>query len=129
MRSIVFLVLVSMFTLTPRFATAAEADAPHLIAAGDVWKSVAGEPDTERAERATIMRVLEHPLTREVARSHGLDLQAAEARVSLLQGAELERVSATAAAAESRLGPQGAIVISEYALIIILLVVIVLLLL
>ena len=111
-------------------ATPARADLPpaHATVADDVWTSVARAAGNERAERARIMRVLELPVTREVAASHGFDLAAAEARVGVLHGAELERASATAALAEREIGAPGALVITEYGLIIILLVLIILLL-
>lgn len=107
--------------------TVSRADAgTHVIGVDEVWQSVSDAPDTDAAQRAQILRVLQHPATRATAQAHGLDLAAAEDAVGVLGGEELQQLSARAAAAESSLS--GGHTITTNTLIIILLILIVLIL-
>lgn len=98
----------------------------HVIGVDEVWESVSDAPDTDGAQRAQILRVLQHPTTREAARGHGLDLAAAENAVRVLGPDDLQQLSARAAAVESSLS--GGHTITTNTLIIILLIIIVLIL-
>jgi len=93
----------------------------------EVWQTLRQAPDVEEAERAQIMRVLDHPLTRDVAGKYSLDLDAAARNVPLLDGDELDQLAQRAAAIEPALAGGDSITISTTVIIIVLLVVVILL--
>jgi len=123
---IAILVSVSAIVFLQTSEVWAQTGEEHVISVGEVWKSVSDAPDVESAQRAQIMRVLQHPTTREIAQSYGLDLRTAENAVRMLDGEELQQLSARAALVESQLSGGGSLVITSTALIIILLIVILL---
>jgi hypothetical protein len=93
----------------------------------EVWQTLRQAPEAGEAERAQIMRVLDHPLTRDVAGEYSLDLDAAVRSVQLLDGDELDQLAQRAAAIEPALAGGDRVVISTTVIIIVLLVVILLL--
>lgn len=96
-------------------------------AVDEVWQTLRHAPDVREAERAQIMRVLDHPLTRDVAGKYSLDLDAAARTVPLLDGEELAQLAQRAAAIEPALAGGDTLTISTTVIIIVLLVVVILL--
>jgi hypothetical protein len=128
MRPIVLFGVIALVLLAHTPSPAEEAQ-PSGVNVDEVWQAVNDEADTEAAQRAQVLRVLQHPATREVAHSHGLDLAAAEGRARVLKGPELKALSERAALAESQLaGTNGAIVLDTPTIIIGLLILIILIL-
>lgn len=93
----------------------------------DVWQTIANEPRNDDAMRAQILRVLDHPLTKDVAKSYRLDLDAAVRAVPVLEGAELQDLQQRAAVVETALAGGDSIVISTTVIIIALLVLVIIL--
>ena len=89
----------------------------------EVWQTLRQSPDVGEAKRAQIMRVLDHPLTRDVAGEYSLDLDAAVRSVPVLGGDELDQLAERAAAIEPALAGGDRVVISTTVIIIVLLVV------
>lgn len=92
-----------------------------------VWQTVSRSTTTEDAERAQIMRVLNHPLTQEVASDYQLNLSAAKKMVPVLNGSQLHQLSQRAAVAETALSGGDTVTISTTVIIIVLLIVIIIL--
>ena len=105
----------------------AGSERPQDVNVDEVWKSVAEAPDVADAKRAQIVRVLEHPVTREVASGYHLNLDAALNAVPVLDGAELQSLSQRAAVAEAALAGGDKVVVSTTLIIIALLVIILIL--
>jgi hypothetical protein len=92
-----------------------------------VWQTVTRSTTQSDAERAQIMRVLNHPLTQQVASDYKLDLSAAKKMVPVLSGSQLQQLSQRAAAAETALSGGDTVTISTTVIIIVLLIVIIIL--
>lgn len=93
----------------------------------EVWSSIRSANDDREAQRAQIVRMLELPATRRIARSYGLDLDAARRNVRVLDDQELQALSQRAAMVEPALAGGDKIVVSSTLIIIVLLVIILLL--
>jgi hypothetical protein len=125
MRSITMLACLCVALAGPvRAQTAASHDG---VDVDQVWRTASGATRTEDVQRAQILRVLNHPLTQEVARQYGLDLDAAKCAVPALSGSELQQLSQRAALAESALSGGDTLVISTTVVIIVLLIIILIL--
>ena len=124
MRPITLLFCLFVALAVPAGVDAGEAP---VVDVDEIWQTTAERPHAEDAQRAQILRVLDHPLARDVARSHDMDLEAAARAVSTLDGADLEAIHQRAAAVESRLAGGDRVVISTTVIIIVLLIVILLL--
>ena len=92
-----------------------------------IWETAKQRSSVADEQRAQIMRVLNHPLTREIARNHHLDLSAARSTVPVLNGKDLQQISARAAVAEQALAGGDTVTISTTVIIIALLIVILIL--
>jgi hypothetical protein len=82
--------------------------------------------ETADADRAAVLRVLDHPEVKSVAAKAGLDLRRAASAVSTLDGARVGELAAQARQVESALAGGQSFNISATMIIIILLVVILL---
>jgi hypothetical protein len=105
----------------------AGADRSQPVNVDEVWESVAEAPDVAEAKRAQIARVLQHPVTRDVANGYHLDLDAAMKAVPVLDGTELQSLSQRATVAEAALAGGDKVVVSTTLIIIALLVIILIL--
>jgi hypothetical protein len=119
--SILAILLVAV-TLVPR-AHAQSSVASQTVLDAAVQQHVA----TTDADRAAVLRVLEHPDVKAVAGRVGVDLRTAADAVSMLDGEELRTLTAQASQVEEALaGGQSRVVISTTLIIIALLVLILL---
>jgi hypothetical protein len=115
-------ILLMVVTLTPR-AHAQSSVASQVMLDAAVQQHVA----TAEADRAAVLRVLEHPDVKAVAGRVGVDLRTAADAVSTLDGQELQTLTAQANQVEEALaGGQSRVVISTTVIIIALLVLILL---
>ena len=115
-------ILLMVVTLTPR-AYAQTSVASQALLDAAVQQHVA----TTEANRAAVLRVLDHPDVKAVAGRVGVDLRTAADAVSTLDGQDLQTLTAQASQVEEALaGGQSRVVISTTLIIIALLVLILL---
>ena len=115
-------ILLMVVTLAPR-AHAQTSVASQALLDAAVQQHVA----TTEANRATVLRVLDHPDVKAVAGRVGVDLRTAADAVSTLDGQDLQTLTAQASQVEEALaGGQSRVVISTTLIIIALLVLILL---
>ncbi|HEX6789911.1 MAG TPA: hypothetical protein VF247_01255 [Candidatus Krumholzibacteria bacterium] len=93
----------------------------------EVWQTVVDQPRTDDAMRAQILRVLDLPASRDIARTYRLDIDDAARAVPALDGTELRDLHQRAAAVEAGLAGGDKVVISTTIIIIALLVLILIL--
>jgi hypothetical protein len=126
MRRLTMIVCVCVAAAGP---VRAQASATHdEVNVDQLWETARQHTSVADEQRAQIMRVLNHPLTAQVARDYGLDLGAARQTVPVLDAKELQQISARAAVAEQALaGGSNTITISTTVIIIALLVIILIL--
>jgi pyruvate/2-oxoglutarate dehydrogenase complex dihydrolipoamide acyltransferase (E2) component len=116
-------VLFSILTLAPP----ADAQSPHAAPPSAIDAALQQHVDSTDADRALVVRVLEHPAVRELAAELGVDIRRAGSAVATLDGEPLARLAAQAQRVDAALaGGQGSVTIS-YTLIIIGLLVLILL--
>jgi hypothetical protein len=96
----------------------------HVITTSALDQAVQERVNREQSDRDAITALLQRPEVRQIASKAGLSLDRAEAGVSTLRGADLERLAAQARAADRGLAGGASITISTTAIIIILLLVI-----
>ena len=119
--------MIACLCLTLAGPLRAQSNAPHDDNVDQVWQTVSRSTTAEDAERAQIMRVLNHPLTRQVATDYKLDLSGAKKMVPVLSGSQLQELSQRAAVAETALSGGDTVTISTTVIIIVLLIVIIIL--
>jgi len=113
-------ILLTLVTAVPR-AHAQSSIVSQAVLDAAVQERVA----STAADRAKVLRVLDHPDVKAVAGRMGVDLRTAAQAVSTLDGTELETLTAQANQVEQALsGGQSRVVISTTLIIIVLLVVI-----
>jgi pyruvate/2-oxoglutarate dehydrogenase complex dihydrolipoamide acyltransferase (E2) component len=120
--------LVALFcilTLTPR----ADAQSTHAATPSAIDQALQQHLDSDDADRALVLRVLEQPAVRTLAAELGVDVIRARSAVATLDGEALDRLAAQASQVDQALaGGQGSVTIS-YTLIIVGLLVLILLIL
>ena len=120
--------LVALFcilTLTPR----ADAQSTHAATLSAIDQALQQHVDSDDADRALVLRVLEQPAVRALAADLGVDVIRARSAVATLDGEALDRLAAQASQVDQALaGGQGSVTIS-YTLIIVGLLILILLIL
>lgn len=124
MRPVTMIACLCLSLASPVLAQSATHDDVNV---DEVWQTVSRAHSTEDAERAQIMRVLNHPLAQEVARDYQLDLGAAKRMVPVLSGSQLQELAQRAAVADAALSGGDTVTISTTVIIIVLLIVILIL--
>jgi CHASE3 domain sensor protein len=127
MRSFKRILAAGLTVLTCLQALPARAD-QGVVGTADLDRALRARVDAETTARDAIKDLLARDEVREVAGRAGLDLKRANAAVDTLQGAELQEMSARAAAADAALagGKNITITISVVALLLIIIIVILL---
>ena len=118
----VLIVVFTVVTAVPQVGAQSHA-APQAVLDAALQQHV----QTVDADRAAVLRVLDHPDVKSVAAKAGIDLRRAAGAVSTLDGAQVGELAAQARQVESALaGGQSRVTISTTLIIIALLVVILL---
>jgi len=116
-------ILLTVLTAMPRV----HAQDSHAATTSAIDAALQQRVQSQAADRAEVLRVLQLPAVKEVAARSGIDLRRAESAVSTLDGQQLSTVAAQARQAEQALaGGQSKVTISTTAIIIGLLVLILL---
>jgi hypothetical protein len=116
-------ILLTVLTVVPRV----HAQASHAATRSAIDTALQQHLSSADADRADVLRVLEHSAVQEVAGRVGIDLRRASAAVTTVEGEDLGRLAEQARQTERALaGGQSRVVISTTALIIGLLVLILL---
>lgn len=119
----VLAILLTVLTAVPRV----HAQGSHAATQSAIDSALERHVSGAVADRADVMRVLEHPAVREVASRAGIDLRRATSAVTTVDGQQLGALAAQARQAEQALaGGQSKITISTTVIIIGLLVLILL---
>jgi hypothetical protein len=98
----------------------------HATGQAEMQAAIAMQVDSQAAQREAIQALLTHPEVERIVASVGLDLTQAQAAAAHLDGEELQRLAAQAAAVNAQLAGGDTIVIAASTLIIILLIVLLL---
>ena len=127
MRSFKRILAAGLTMLTCLQALPAHAE-QSVVGTADLDRALRARVDAETAARDTIKELLARDEVRAVAGRAGLDLKRANAAVDTLQGAELQEMSARAAAADAALagGKNITITLSVVTLLLIIIIVILL---
>ena len=119
----VLAILLTVLTAVPR----AHAQASHTATQSAIDSALEQHVSSVAADRADVLRVLEHPAVKEVAARAGIDLRRAASAVTTVDGHQLEAMASQARQVEQALaGGQSRVVISTTVIIIALLVIILL---
>jgi hypothetical protein len=119
----VLAILLTVLTAVPRV----HAQESHAATQSAIDSVLEQRVSSAAADRADVMRVLEHAAVKEVASQAGIDLRRAESAVATIDGQELGALAAQARQAEQALaGGQSKVTISTTVIIIGLLVLILL---
>jgi hypothetical protein len=119
----VLAILLTVLTAVPRV----HAQASHAATPSAIDAALEQHVSSVAADRADVLRVLEHPAVKEVASRAGIDLRRAADAVATVDGQQLGTLAAQARQAEEALaGGQSRVVISTTVIIIALLVLILL---
>ena len=119
----VLAILLTVLSAMPRV----HAQASHAATQSAIDAALQQHVSRAAADRADVLRVLDHPAVKEVADRAGIDLRRAASAVATIDGQELDALAAQARQAEQALaGGQSKVVISTTVLIIALLVLILL---
>jgi hypothetical protein len=119
----VLAILLTVLTVVPRV----HAQASHAATQSAIDLALGQHVSTEAADRADVVRVLEHPAVKDVASHTGIDLRRATSAVAMIDGEQLGALAAQARQAEQALaGGQSKVTISTTVIIIGLLVLILL---
>ena len=98
----------------------------HATGQTEMQAAITMHVDSEAAQREAIQALLTRPEVERIVASMGLDLAQAQAAAAHLEGDELQRLAAQAAAVDTQLAGGDTIVIAASTLIIILLIVLLL---
>ena len=116
-------ILLTVLTAVPRV----HAQSSHTATQSAIDSALEQHVSSADADRAAVLRVLEHSAVKEVAASAGIDLRRAASAVATVDGQELGALAAQARQVEQALaGGQSRVVISTTVIIIALLVLILL---
>jgi hypothetical protein len=116
-------ILLTVLTAVPRV----HAQSSHAATSSAIDAALQQHMSSAAADRADVLRVLEHPAVQEVAGRAGIDVRRAASAVATIDGEELGTLAAQARQAEEALaGGQSRVVISTTMIIIGLLVLILL---
>jgi hypothetical protein len=116
-------ILLTVLTAVPRV----HAQRSHTATQSAIDSALEQHVSSAEADRAAVLRVLEHSAVKEVAASAGIDLRRAASAVATVDGQELGALAAQARQVEQALaGGQSRVVISTTVIIIALLVLILL---
>jgi hypothetical protein len=116
-------ILLTVLTAVPRV----HAQGSHAATQSAIDAALEQHVGSVAADRADVLRVLEHPAVKEVASRAGIDLRQATSAVSTVDGQQLGSLAAQARQVEQALaGGQSRVVISTTVIIIALLVLILL---
>ena len=119
----VLAILLTVLTAVPRV----HAQTSHTATQSAIDSALEQHVSSAEADRAAVLRVLEHSAVKEVAASAGIDLRRAASAVATVDGQELGALAAQARQVEQALaGGQSRVVISTTVIIIALLVLILL---
>ncbi len=119
----VLVILLTVLTAVPRV----HAQASHTATQSAIDAALEQHVSSVAADRADVLRVLEHPAVKEVAARAGIDLRRAASAVTTVEGHQLEAMASQARQVEQALaGGQSRVVISTTVIIIALLVIILL---
>jgi hypothetical protein len=119
----VLAILFTVLTAVPRV----HAQASHAATQSAIDLALEQHVSTAAADRADVLRVLEHPAVKEVAASAGIDLRRATSSVGMVDGRQIGALAAQARQVEQALaGGQSKVTISTTVIIIALLVLILL---
>ncbi|HEU4689416.1 MAG TPA: hypothetical protein VFS23_13680 [Vicinamibacterales bacterium] len=119
----VLAILLTVLTAVPRV----HAQASHTATQSAIDAALEQHVSSVAADRADVLRVLEHPAVKEVAARAGIDLRRAASAVTTVEGHQLEAMASQARQVEQALaGGQSRVVISTTVIIIALLVIILL---
>jgi hypothetical protein len=114
-------ILLTVLATVPRV----HAQTAHVASPSAIDAALQQHVSSADADRADVLRVLEHPAVKEVAGRVGIDLRRATSAAATIDGEELRTIAAQARQAEQALaGGQSKVVISTTTIIIALLVVI-----
>jgi len=117
----VLAILLTVLSAVPRV----HAQASHAATQSAIDAALQQRVSSAAADRADVLRVLDHPAVKEVADRAGIDLRRAASAVATIDGQELDALAAQARQAEQALaGGQSKVVISTTMIIIGLLVLI-----
>jgi hypothetical protein len=116
-------ILLTVLTAVPRV----HAQSSHTATQSAIDSALEQHVSSAEADRAAVLRVLEHSAVKEVAATAGIDLRRAASAVATVDGQELGALAAQARQVEQALaGGQSRVVISTTVIIIALLVLILL---
>jgi hypothetical protein len=116
-------ILLTVLTAVPRV----HAQGSHAATQSAIDSALEQHVSSVAADRADVLRVLEHPAVKEVASHAGIDLRRATSAVATVDGQQLGALAAQARQVEQALaGGQSRVVISTTVIIIALLVLILL---
>ena len=116
-------ILLTVLTAVPRV----HAQGSHAATQSAIDSALEQHVSSVAADRADVLRVLEHPAVKEVASHAGIDLRRATSAVAAVDGQQLGALAAQARQVEQALaGGQSRVVISTTVIIIALLVLILL---
>ena len=119
----VLAILLTVLTAVPRV----HAQGSHAATQSAIDSALEQHVSSVAADRADVLRVLEHPAVKEVASHAGIDLRRATSAVAAVDGQQLGALAAQARQVEQALaGGQSRVVISTTVIIIALLVLILL---
>ena len=119
----VLAILLTVLSAMPRV----HAQASHAATQSAIDAALQQRVSSAAADRADVLRVLDHPAVKEVADRAGIDLRRAASAVATIDGQELDALAAQARQAEQALaGGQSRVVISTTVIIVALLVLILL---
>lgn len=119
----VLAILLTVLTAVPRV----HAQESHAATQSAIDSALGQHVSSVAADRADVLRVLEHPAVKEVASRAGIDLRRAADAVATVDGQQLGTLASQARQAEEALaGGQSRVVISTTVIIIALLVLILL---
>lgn len=128
-RALTACITIAAMLITPRALLAAASDArpiddQHVVETALLQQAVADRLATDAEKRKTIDDVLTRPEVQSAAARLGLDIADARSAVAHLDGADLSRVAAHAAAVQADLaGGQTTVVISVTTLLLIIIIV------
>ena len=119
----VLAILLTVVTAVPRV----HAQTSHTAMQSAIDSALEQHVSSVAADRADVLRVLEHPAVKDVASRAGIDLRRASSAVATVDGHQLEAMASQARQVEQALaGGQSRVVISTTVIIIALLIIILL---